>query len=322
MNASTLPPGSIVTPAGAVISNAPPGLLQFLVGIQANESGFDYFRAQGSPGGSEYPPSSSVGGGYGAYQFQQGTSQYNDAQAAGWSPMVQDEIAAKMAIAYYNQWHDWMDVAEAWYGPATVPQNPVSPNSVQDVTNVLNEEESPGSVVPGPSGFVTSPYSSLTTTQIGSELASVPTGTLTAGDQAFLSGSGSGSPISTTSAPFGGVQNTGGSVTGNTGGFLHQLQGVLNPGTASVIKSIGFSLVTMAIARAGITLVGGTITIIGIAFLVVVGVEEGTKVTSPVINQVERVNRIISEPERRRLEGQRITIRREEEAGRRERART
>lgn len=153
---------SFVSPAGVKMSG-PPGLLQFLVGIQANESGWDYFRAQGSPGGSIEPPSDSVGGGYGAYQFQVGTGQWEAANAKHWSPAAQDEIAASMAKGYYSEFgplskktgvNIWEYVAEAWYGPGTVPQNPMAPSSVPDVANVLAAESGHANL---PSAFVYGP---------------------------------------------------------------------------------------------------------------------------------------------------------------------
>jgi len=104
-----LPEGSIELPSGAIILNAPKGLLEFLVGTIGGESGGNYFAK--NPGDA----------GYGAYQFS-GGSLSADASKANWSPYAQDVVAADQAIEYYHAFGGasnpkvWQEVSQAWWG--------------------------------------------------------------------------------------------------------------------------------------------------------------------------------------------------------------
>lgn len=233
---------TLITPAGYTLpTSSPEGLLQFLVGIQANESGFDYMRAQGSPGGSDQPPSTSVGGGYGAYQFQEGTDQYAEAAAANWDPVAQDRIAAALATGYYHAFSGlaqqngvdpWEYVAEAWYGPGTVPQNPIAANSQQDVANVLDAEGGHANL---PQSWVYGTgYSGLSSTQVRQELG---------GQAVELTGSsGGGSTSSSGSSSSGG----GGSFWGTVGNVLVDLAEAGSGGALGAALSLPEAITTVA----------------------------------------------------------------------------
>ena len=163
-----VPTKGVILPSGLIVYEPPPGFLEFMVGIQANESGFDYARPQGSAGGAVGTPSEAVGGGYGAYQFT-GGEQSSDAASQNWSPLAQDKIATDMVLGYYHQYggasnpNVWADVTEAWYGPGTVgtSQNDVltNPNapSGPDWSNVDRLLKGDTSILPaawiyGPAG--------------------------------------------------------------------------------------------------------------------------------------------------------------------------
>lgn len=128
--------GGKITPGGYTLPpDAPAGILDFLVGIQANESGFDYFRDQGSPGGSIGTYGGGGAEGFGAYQFTgPDSTQVQQAVADNWNPASQDEIAYNLAKGYWDQWHDWAKVTEAWYGPGTVDTS---------YNDVLNDPKAP-----------------------------------------------------------------------------------------------------------------------------------------------------------------------------------
>lgn len=198
-------PGGYVLPPGS-----PPGELPFLVGIQANESGFDYFRDQGSAGGSIGTYGGGAEEGFGAYQF---TGDINDpssdvaqAAAAGWAPEAQDRIASDMATGYYHEFlplavannvNPWEYVAEAWYGPGTVPQEPIAANSVEDVQNVLNAEAGHAAL---PEAWVYGPgYKGLTSAQVAAELGGKPVSVPGGAPVASSSGSASSSTGSSSS---------------------------------------------------------------------------------------------------------------------------
>jgi hypothetical protein len=174
---------TIVTPGGAKINDAVPGELAFLVGIQANESGFDYFRDQGSPAGSVGTYGGGAEEGFGAYQFTgPQSSQVEQAVAGKWDPATQDKIAAGMAQGYYSAFGGasnpdvWADVTEAWYGPGTVgtAANDVLTNadapSSADWANVKAAESGSANL---PAAFVygTGYKGGLTTAQVKKELA-------------------------------------------------------------------------------------------------------------------------------------------------------
>lgn len=184
-------PQQLTTPGGYVLPpDSPPGLLEFLIGIQKNESGFDYFRDQGSASGSVGTYGGGAEEGFGAYQFTGPQSQQvQEASAAGWDPYTQDKIAADMATGYYHAYggennpNIWADVTEAWYGPGTVGtaendvlNNPNAPSEI-DWENVRSAEEGaaylPSAWVYGntPQG---QPYQGLTSAQVQQELSGQP----------------------------------------------------------------------------------------------------------------------------------------------------
>jgi hypothetical protein len=265
----------IVTPAGVLVKNAPPGLLQFLVGIQDNESGFDYYRAQGSAGGTDQAPDTSVGGGYGAYQFQQDTDQYNKANAANWDPAVQDSIAAQMAIGYYKQFGgDWRKVTEAWYAPGWVQGTPdeqqqaIAGSSV-DWGNVSAALEghpnlpSDGWDAGQGNGGYFPQYDQLQS--VGAITNELNTDKAT---PAQIKSAEQNSAVE----QYTGIAPKGLTVTGTTGansgsGFLHTLQGVLNPSLYSSITGFGAPTITMLVARAGFSILGLALASVGAVIL-------------------------------------------------------
>jgi hypothetical protein len=186
---SVLAPGDIITPAGVTVDNAPPGLLDFLVGIQANESGFDYFRDQGSPAGSIGTYGGGAEEGFGAYQFTGPESDaVKAAVAANWDPATQDTIAVGMAEGYYKEFGGasnpdvWQEVSQAWWGgPGGI--NPSQPDPTLYDSSGETYQWSPdwpnvqaaleGDAALPPDGFVFGPgyKGGLTTAELKSELA-------------------------------------------------------------------------------------------------------------------------------------------------------
>lgn len=119
------------------VSTGPPQLSLFMQAIREQESGGNYASVNSSSGAA------------GAYQFMPSTWQnginalgiqaVQQAQQGGYysSPVVsgpggtivapaafQDAVAANLMTAYYNNYHNWYSVAEAWYGGPGAVGNP------------------------------------------------------------------------------------------------------------------------------------------------------------------------------------------------------
>ena len=90
------------------------GLACFMAAIRKMESGGNYSAVNRDSGAG------------GAYQFMPATWRYAVTMAGlgAWSSTapqrapawVQDAAAAALMTNYYNRWHSWYSVAEAWYG--------------------------------------------------------------------------------------------------------------------------------------------------------------------------------------------------------------
>jgi len=235
----------IVTPGGDVIDNPLPGLLGWLVGTQANEGGFDYWRLQGSPGGSITNPSavtdmSNPDVGFGAYQFSS-AGYKSAAEAADWTPRAQDAIAATAATNTYNDvqsahpnWTQdqlWQAVSNAW-----ATGSPYSSDAGAQI-DFANVKLAQAGKLPLPSQFVYgSGYTgTLTSAQVASELG----GTAVAPPPGS-----SGTPVPTASSG----SNTSPTFSGAStmGKILIQLDLILNPqhsiqapGTLESILTLG-----------------------------------------------------------------------------------
>jgi hypothetical protein len=220
----------LVTPGGYTIPDgpAPPAdVLDFLVGIQANESGFDYFRDQGSPGGSVGTYQGGPEEGFGAYQFTgPESSQVQAAEAAHWAPEAQDEIATGMVEGYWQEFggasnpNVMADVTEAWYGPGTVYpystssqsndvlSNPSAPSGA-DWGNVRNALEGHPAL---PNAWVYGTYKGLTAAQVGAELK---TGTPTTAVLTDVAPGGPYDPLNWPGEALGAVGSAAGSAVGS-----------------------------------------------------------------------------------------------------------
>lgn len=260
-------PQQPVTPGGYQLPpGSPPGLLAFLVGIQANESGFDYYRDQGSAPGSVDTYGAAEYEGFGAYQFTgPQSSQVQQAEAAGWAPAVQDEIAAQMATAYYDEAtkggatpeQAWAAATEGWYGPGTiVPHGWSGADPVIPGNDVLSNPDAPSAAdwanvraaLSGqpnlPDAWVYGPgHTGLTSAEVGAELKGqqVPA----AAALADFPG-GNWDPLNWPGAVVGGAANAVGGAVSSTAG--------------SLLKPIGILLLKLTL-----TAIGGALVVIGLA---------------------------------------------------------
>jgi hypothetical protein len=256
-------PNEIITPAGLTIDDPPPGLRDFLVGIQANESGFDYWRDQGSPGGSVGTYQGGAEEGFGAYQFTgPQSSQVEQAVKADWDPATQDSIAASMATGYYKEFggasnpNIWADVTEAWYGPGTVGTaandvltNPSAPSDA-DWGNVKNALA--GDAALPEQGWVFGPgyTKGLSTADVKAELAA-PTSkaTLDSWESDILGGLGGAAGLV---APA-----VGSAVAGAAGSAAESALGALLPSIGGIALKLTLTLGAAALVVLGLSLTTG-----------------------------------------------------------------
>ena len=92
---------------------APSQIDDFLAALGQQESGGNYTASNpsGASGAFQFEPAT-----WAADANQYGYSQYAAGGAAAAPASVQDAVAQDAVQAYYNQYGNWGDVAEAWYG--------------------------------------------------------------------------------------------------------------------------------------------------------------------------------------------------------------